>query len=199
MHKSSVLKMRYFKENYLNPDTELKILDIGSFDKSGDYNYGMILNEDNWTYHGLDLKEGNNVDIIVKDPYKWDEIEDGCYDLIISGQAFEHIEYFWLTLEEIKRIMKPGGMLFIIVPSAGPVHKNPYDCYRFQEDGMKAMAKYINFEIIEFGTDYDDSSTPWHDSILVARKPEVIKDGDISARIDNVEYKMDLILQKIKR
>ena len=45
MHKSSYLKMQYFKETYLNPNEELKILDIGSFDKDGNYNYGLILNE----------------------------------------------------------------------------------------------------------------------------------------------------------
>ena len=31
--------MRYFKNTYLDANQELKILDIGSFDKTGDYNY----------------------------------------------------------------------------------------------------------------------------------------------------------------
>ena len=86
MHRSSYLKMQYFKDNYLNPDDELKILDIGSFDRDGNYNYGLILNEDKWTYHGLDLNEGNNVDIVVEDPYDWKEIPDESYDVIVSGQ-----------------------------------------------------------------------------------------------------------------
>jgi len=47
MHKSSYLKMQYFKDTYLNPNEELKILDIGSFDKDRNYNYGLILNEKN--------------------------------------------------------------------------------------------------------------------------------------------------------
>ena len=45
MHRSSYRKMGYFKESYLNPNEELKILDIGSFDRTGEYNYGLILNE----------------------------------------------------------------------------------------------------------------------------------------------------------
>ena len=40
MHWSSYQKMQYFKDNYLNPAEELKILDVGSYDKDGDYNYG---------------------------------------------------------------------------------------------------------------------------------------------------------------
>lgn len=170
MHKSSFLKMNYFKNTYLNPEDSLKILDIGSFDAIGEYNYGVLLNEENWTYEGLDLKEGNNVDIVVKDPYDWIEIEDESYDVVISGQAFEHIEFFWITIEEINRVLKPNGLCCIIAPSAGPVHRNPYDCWRFTEEGMKSIAKYVNFEILESGTNFEDTVTLWHDSFVIARK-----------------------------
>ena len=179
MHKSSYMKMKYFKDAYLNPNQELKILDIGSFDKGGNYNYGMILNESKWTYQGLDMREGES------------------YDLIVSGQAFEHIEFFWLTLDEIKRVLKPGGLFILIVPSTGPVHKNPYDCYRFNEDGVRAMAKYIKFDILESGTNLDEISDPWYDSYVVARKPGGENKNDLEERMDDIERKMDLILEKL--
>ena len=191
------MKMQYFKDTYLNPSQDLKILDIGSFDKTGDYNYGLILNEKKWTYHGLDLRAGNNIDIVVENPYHWNEIEDETYDLVVSGQAFEHIEFFWLTLEEVKRILKPGGLFFLIVPSTGPVHKNPYDCYRFNEDAMKAMAKYINFNVIEYGTNFDEVSDPWYDTFLVSRKPESGSVEDLENKMDNLEAKLDLIMKKL--
>lgn len=199
MHKSSYKKMQYFKDTYLNPDKELKILDIGSFDKDGNYNYGLILNEDKWTYHGLDMKPGNNIDIVVENPYNWKEIPSESYDLVISGQAFEHIEFFWLTLEEVKRVMKPEGLFFLIVPSSGPVHKNPYDCYRFNENAMKAMAKYIDFKIIEFGTNTDKISNPWYDSYLVAKKSEMEYQMDLNKQMDTLENKLELILEKLSQ
>ena len=198
MHKSSYLKMQYFKETYLNPNEELKILDIGSFDKDGNYNYGLILNEKKWTYHGLDLKPGNNIDIVVENAYDWeDEIEDETYDLVISGQAFEHIEFFWLTLEQVKRVLKPGGLFFLIVPSTGPVHKNPYDCYRFNENAMKAMAKYINFRVIEYGTNFDKISDPWYDTFLVAKKSENTDIQDLEHKMDSLERKVDILMKKL--
>ena len=198
MHKSSYLKMQYFKETYLNPNEELKILDIGSFDKDGNYNYGLILNEKKWTYHGLDLKQGNNIDIVVENAYDWeDEIEDETYDLVISGQAFEHIEFFWLTLEQVKRVLKPGGLFFLIVPSTGPVHKNPYDCYRFNENAMKAMAKYINFRVIEYGTNFDEISDPWYDTFLVAKKSESTDIDDLEHKMDSLERKVDILMKKL--
>ena len=198
MHKSSYLKMQYFKETYLNPNEELKILDIGSFDKDGNYNYGLILNEKKWTYHGLDLKPGNNIDIVVENAYDWeDEIEDETYDLVISGQAFEHIEFFWLTLEQVKRVLKPGGLFFLIVPSTGPVHKNPYDCYRFNENAMKAMAKYINLRVIEYGTNFDKISEPWYDTFLVAKKSENTDIDDLEHKMDSLERKVDILMKKL--
>ena len=190
--------MQYFKETYLNPNEELKILDIGSFDKDGNYNYGLILNEKKWTYHGLDLKPGNNIDIVVENAYDWeDEIEDETYDLVISGQAFEHIEFFWLTLEQVKRVLKPGGLFFLIVPSTGPVHKNPYDCYRFNENAMKAMAKYINLRVIEYGTNFDKISDPWYDTFLVAKKSENTDIQDLEHKMDSLERKVDILMKKL--
>ena len=199
MHRSSYQKMQYFKDTYLNPNDEMKILDIGSFDKDGNYNYGLILNEKKWTYHGLDLRPGNNIDIVVESPYDWKEVESESYDLIVTGQAFEHMEFFWLTLEEVKRVLKPGGLFFIIVPSTGPVHRNPYDCYRFNEGAMKAMAKYVNFNIIEYGTNFDEVSDPWYDSFLVARKPASTTVDELNNRMDLMEHKVDLILSKLKK
>lgn len=197
MHKSSYSKMEYFKNNYLNVDDELKILDIGSFDKNGNFNYGLIMDEDKWTYHGLDLYEGNNVDIVIEDPYNWKEIDNSVYDLVISGQAFEHIEYFWITMGEINRVLKPGGLCCIIAPSGGPVHKNPYDCYRFRDDGMKSLAEYVNFEVLEFGTNEDKNSHPWYDSYLIAKKPINVSYSELELRLNNLEYKVDLIIKNL--
>ena len=190
------MKMQYIKDTYLNPNEELKILDVGSFDKTGTYNYGLILNEDKWTYQGVDLIEGNNVDIVVENGYDWQEIEDESYDVIISGQAFEHIEYFWLTMEQIKRVLKKDGIICIIAPSSGPVHKNPYDCYRFNENGMKSLAKYVDLKVIEAGTNTDISSKPWFDSYLIAKKPV---DLSFEHRLDSLEEKLDKIIETLDK
>ena len=198
MHKSSVMRMNYFKENYLNPNEELKILDVGSFDKVGDYNYGRLLDEKKWSYQGLDLKPGPNVDIVVENAYDWSEIEENTYDVVISGQALEHIEFFWLTMEQISKVLKPGGLCCIIVPSKGPVHRNPHDCYRFNEDGVRSLAKYVKFDILESGTTAKEVAKPWYDSYVIARKPDgkEVK-NDLENRMDDIEQKMDLILEKL--
>ena len=46
-----------------------------------------------WNYVGVDQSFGKNVDLVLSDPYKWNEIESESTDLLISGQALEHVEY----------------------------------------------------------------------------------------------------------
>lgn len=177
MHISSYVKMEKFVDQYLKKysSTELKILDIGSQDVNGSYK--NIFNKPGWKYVGCDIAEGKNVDIVLKDIYNWSEIKSNHYDVIISGQAFEHIEFFWITMLEITRVLKIGGLCCIIAPSSGFEHKYPIDCWRFFPDGLKALAKYSGLEILEVYTEmddnnYSDGSEVWKDSILIAKKPD---------------------------
>lgn len=167
MHDSSYLKMKSFKEKFLNKNIEFKILDVGSL---GEYNYRNIFDEPKWDYVGLDIKEGPNVDLIIGDIYNWNEIEDNSYDIIISGQFFELLEYFWLTMVEIERVLKPNGYVCIISPSSGPDHGQNLNGYKFYEDGIRALAKYVDLEIIHSSVDNSPSAKPWYDACLIAKK-----------------------------
>ena len=200
MHKSSYDKMNWFKNNYLNENDALEILDVGSLDTSGnDYNYRSIFNNPNWIYTGLDFVDGKNVDIVVEDIYSWFEIENNSYDIVVCGQLFEHLGFFWLTMAEIDRVLRPGGFCCIIAPSGGPKHgAADTDCYRFYEDGMRALAKYVDFEILHVSTDVD--AKPWCDSCLIAKKSGFLSTSteDIEIRMNNLESKLDIILDSIK-
>jgi SAM-dependent methyltransferase len=177
MHQSSYEKMEAFVDNYLKPKKNeyLIILDLGSQDVNGSYKPLFSLSK--WKYIGLDVSEGKNVDIVIPDPYSWSGIGSNYADVIISGQTFEHIEYIWLTMDEIFRVLKPGGICCIIAPSSGAEHKYPTDCWRIYPDGFKALAKYAGLEILDVFTQwenrtYSDGSNNWHDSVIICRKPE---------------------------
>lgn len=201
MHRNSYRKMEWFKNTYLHKSNKLDILDVGSLDGKGTFNYSTLFNETNWTYTGLDIEGGNNVQIIVTDIYNWFEIEDNSYDVIISGQFFEHLEFFWLAMIQIERVLKPGGYLCIIVPSAGPNHGGDMpNCYRFHEDGLKAMAKYVDLEVLHASVDNRSEANPWNDACLVARKrvDVAFEKSNLEERVNNLENKLDLILDTIK-
>ena len=151
----------------------LTILDLGSQDINGTYK--CFFDSPSWKYVGLDMVSGENVDIVLEDPYSWTEIGDETADVLISGQALEHVEYFWLTFTEIARVLKPGGMCCIIAPSGGPEHRFPVDCWRFYPDGFRALARFARLELVSVATQWDsegyiDGSDVWQDTLMVCRK-----------------------------
>ena len=107
MHRSSYLKMeylvRYYERFFSKGKETIKILDIGSYDVNGTYK--EIFKGPRYQYVGMDVAEGPNVDIVPQDIYSWKEIAEGSFDLVISGQVLEHVEYPWLTAKEIERVL----------------------------------------------------------------------------------------------
>ncbi len=177
MHNSSILRMKWFVDNFASKinSKDIKILDVGSYDVNGSYKH--LFFDDKYKYIGLDMEKGPNVDIVLKNPYNWSEIETDSYDIVISGQAFEHIEFFWLTMAEMARVLKKDGILCIIAPNGFGEHRFPVDCYRFFSDGMVALARYVSLETLHAHTNCAPTldSVNWYsqdtaDSMLIAQK-----------------------------
>lgn len=175
MHASSYKNMAYFVAKYLTKflEDELYVIDVGSKNVNGTYK--KLFNNDKWHYTGIDLEAGDNVDIVLANPYDWRSIKSEFYDVVVSGQTFEHIEYFWLTMKEIDRCLKTGGLCCIIAPSEGPEHGHPHDCWRFYKDGMIALAQYVHMTILEVYTqsefdEFTDNSDMWKDTVLICSK-----------------------------
>jgi cephalosporin hydroxylase len=173
VHLSSYQHMERLVNKYLDPQAKLNILDIGSYDVNGSYQ--PLFNQPSWHYTGIDLSAGPNVDLVLASPYHL-PLPDASADLIVSGQAFEHIEYFWLTWMEMVRVLKPNGMIFLLAPSRGSEHRYPVDCWRFYPDSYRALASYGRITILEVTTDWQPHSDPgsaeWGDTVGVFRKPK---------------------------
>ena len=177
MHPSSLLRMQWFIKTYADklPQEKVKVLDVGSYSVNGTYR--DLFDEARYEYTGLDMEEGPNVDIVLKNPYDWSAVQSDTFEIVISGQAFEHIEFFWKTMEEMTRVLKKGGLLCLIVPNGFGEHRYPVDCYRFFTDGMIALARYVGIEPLHAHTNCapNASDVYWYstteaDSMLIARK-----------------------------
>ena len=136
MHQNSILIMTSFSTN-LNPNLNLSILDVGSYNVNGTYK--PLFENQNWKYTGLDIVEGPNVDITVDKYGEWKNIQDNSFDVIISGQCLEHVESPWLIAKGIERVLKPGGVIFIVVPFLQGIHRYPIDCWRILPDGLEYL------------------------------------------------------------
>jgi SAM-dependent methyltransferase len=176
MHPSSYDRMAEFCRDYLaaRAGEPLTIVDLGSCDYNGSYR--PIFASKPWRYIGVDLAPGKNVDLVLHDPYDWRELKTQSIDVLVSGQTLEHTEFFWETILEVARVLKPEGLCCIIAPASGNEHRFPLDCWRIFTDGFRALARYAGLEVLHSRTHweelarYDTESNKWHESILIARK-----------------------------
>ena len=178
MHKGSMVRMKWFVEKYIKGINEhVRVLDVGSYDVNGSY-HQLFDGMPNVEYVGLDMAKGPNVDFVPKDPYNWSELEDESFDFIISGNAFEHIEYPWLTISEIYKKITKDGFACIIAPNTIDEHRYPVDCYRYYSDGFRALAKWAGFTVVSVtvgGVPDESPSYEWfadghNDTMMVITK-----------------------------
>ena len=153
MHDTAYRYCELFYNTYVKDTKQaLNVVEIGSQDVNGSLK--PIFNNPLIRYTGVDYVEGNNVDIVLKEPYVL-PFKDASVDVIISSSCLEHTEMFWMTFLEMMRILRPDGLLYINVPSkAGPYHRYPVDCWRFYPDSGRALQVWgkrcgVNCALIE--------------------------------------------------
>ncbi|OSM01786.1 putative Type 11 methyltransferase [Magnetofaba australis IT-1] len=89
-------------------------------------------------------------------------LEDASFDAVFCNATLHHDRYFWKTISEMKRVLKPGGRLFIGAPVyrerrglwfrilrriplardltfTFAVHRCPKDYYRFGLDAVREV------------------------------------------------------------
>ena len=78
-----------------------------------------------------------------------ESLEDNSFDVIISFQVIEHIKNDRLYLEEIKRVLKPGGKAYITTPNIKlTLSRNPWHIREYTADELKNLASGI-FDKVE--------------------------------------------------
>lgn len=139
------------------------VVDIGSYDINGTYK-SLFTGE----YIGADIINGPNVDVLMDSP-EWEKIKD--VDAVISGQTLEHVADVPKWMAELKRVLKPGGIACIIVPSAGPRHDYPIWTGNFSEDQVEKVITDAGFEFLSTSL---SGVLPWCLVTGVGRKPEPV-------------------------
>lgn len=98
-----------------------------------------------WT--GMDMQEGLNVDVVA-DLYDMPSEWNNQYSGVLCCEVLEHVDYPWLALSYLCRILQPGGLIIITAPWCFPKHNCPNDYYRYSPDGLKALLEYAGFDSI---------------------------------------------------
>jgi len=140
MHDTALIYGKKFFDTYLKNVENLTIVDIGSEDVNGSL---RSIAPSNNTYVGVDFAKAKGVDIVITDPYSL-PFNNETVDVVVSSSCFEHSEFFWLVFNEMLRILKPSGLIYMNVPSNGAYHRYPVDCWRFYPDSGVALQNWGN-------------------------------------------------------
>lgn len=135
------------------------VLLSSSFNKT----IGKLLNEHGEEHVILNVGSGptyyhKRKDIINIDIHKYDEvdivadivdlpIEDNMADLIINIAILEHVDNVEKSVDEMLRVLKPGGKIFCFVPFMQPFHSAPQDFHRWTMLGIEKL--FSNYEILK--------------------------------------------------
>jgi 2-polyprenyl-3-methyl-5-hydroxy-6-metoxy-1,4-benzoquinol methylase len=72
------------------------------------------------------------------------ELADNAYDTVVSFQVIEHIQDDALFLQEIYRVLKPGGMAMLTTPNRSmSLSRNPWHIREYLPDELKKIAERI--------------------------------------------------------
>lgn len=99
-------------------------------------------------YVGCDLQAGPGVDRIL-DLHRID-LSSGTVGTVLALDVLEHVEFVRKAIEEVHRILKPGGILVISSVMKFPIHNYPYDYWRFTPEGFKSLLKLFDFAYVDF-------------------------------------------------
>ncbi len=148
MHfNNELLFNKYAKQQFFSG---AKVLEIGPQGSPSIYqNLAANTDLDWWS---LDIVEGfagkeNPKFIYSKELYNY-PVQDNSFDIVFSGGVMCNVGEVWTWMAELKRIVKPGGLIITITPVSWPYANAPIDCWRIYPDGMKAVNNFLSLHTI---------------------------------------------------
>jgi ubiquinone/menaquinone biosynthesis C-methylase UbiE len=189
----------------------MRILEIGSREVVDKSIKGLFSDAE---YIGFDYHKGKNVDV-VGDAHKLSTFfqKNEKFDLILSSAVFEHLAMPWIVSNEINKVLKIGGCVFIETHFSFSSHERPWHFFQFSDMALKVLFnEAMGFKTIEAGASnpivgrfskYADKYLAYRPigglychSEIYAQKVENIEDFDwnnvqIESIVKGTEYPLD--------
>jgi SAM-dependent methyltransferase len=148
------VNQKCYLEKFL-PAVDGPILEVGSKDY-GSEDHGRTmpfretfpLND----YIGVDLEAGKGVDRTLDLVEGIGDLPENHFALVICCSVMEHVTQPWKMADNITRLVRPDGKLYISVPWIWRYHAYPDDYYRFSFRGIMQLFPEFTWAHIFYST-----------------------------------------------
>ena len=123
------------------------ILEIGSYQVAGQESIANLRALfPNCDYLGVDMRPGPGVDCVANvEALPQDSASVGT---VLALNTFEHVRCFWKGLEEVRRVLRPDGVLVLSTPFHFRIHQFPHDYWRFTPAAYETLLEGYPSKII---------------------------------------------------
>jgi len=116
-----------------------RILDVGC----GRQPYRVLF--PNSLYIGMDLSIEVRPTIVADARYI--PLKDESVDCVLCTEVIEHVFDYELVIQEIRRVLRPGGWLILTAPMSWGLHYEPYDYWRFTPYSLRLILEGAGFQV----------------------------------------------------
>jgi SAM-dependent methyltransferase len=98
----------------------------------------------------LDISPHGNVDVVgdgMAMPFL-----DAAFDGAVLDAVLEHVPDPWRLVDEVRRVLRPGGFVLAHAPFLYPYHGAPHDYFRYTDEGLRQV--FREFEEVECDSDH---------------------------------------------
>lgn len=152
--------------------SEKAVLEVGALDVNGSVR-SIVGALGPASYLGVDIEAGPGVDELADVHSLVERYGKHSFDVVISTEMLEHIKDWRSAIENLKGVVRPGGVLLITTRSPGfKYHGYPFDYWRYTPEDMTRLLR--DFEIEDLQND------PLAPGVFVkARRPVLASSGDV--------------------
>jgi len=132
------------------PDISGAILEVGSKDYGNTSSFKDYYKENE--YVGIDMEEGPGVDSVLDLTLGTGDLNEGHFSLCICCSVLEHVRKPWVMAENITRLIRGSGKLYMSIPWVWRYHPYPDDYYRFSWKGVIELFPDFDWDHVFYST-----------------------------------------------